>query len=297
MRIAVTGKTGQVVQSLMERSASTDIDLVPVGRPEVDLRWATDLTRELHAVRPSAVISAAAYTAVDLAESEPAVAEQINAVGAEIVARAAARVGIPIIHLSTDYVFSGSLGRAYREDDIADPVNVYGRSKLHGERLVAGANPDHVIIRTAWIYSPFGKNFARTMLSLAATRNEISVVSDQYGTPTNALDIADGIFVILRNLIANPDHKGMRGVFHMTSDGRSNWAEFATAIFTASAACGGPSALVRPILSSAYPTAARRPVNSLLNSTKLERIHGVRLPPWGNSLPATVARIVATGLQ
>jgi dTDP-4-dehydrorhamnose reductase len=166
-------------------------------------------------------------------------------------------------------------------------------SKLRGEQLVAAANPNHAILRTAWVYSPFGKNFARTMLSLAGNRDEISVVGDQRGAPSSALDIADGIFNVLCNLIARPDDAAIRGVFHMTGGGDTNWAEFAMAIFAASAANNGPFSQVRSIASSDYPTQARRPANSRLDNTKLERSHGVRLPLWRDSIPETIARILA----
>ena len=297
MRIAVTGKFGQVARSLVERGPNFDTEVLTLARPEVDLTRPHDLTDVLAALRPQALVSAAAFTAVDLAESEPALAYQINANGAEALAQAAARLQIPIVHLSTDYVFDGALDRPYREDDTPCPINVYGSSKLRGEQLVAAANPDHVIVRTAWVYSPFGKNFARTMLSLAGTRDEISVVSDQRGSPTNALDIADGIFNVLRNLIARPDDAAIRGVFHMTGDGETSWAGFAMAIFAASATGNGPFSQVRAIASSAYPTAARRPANSRLDNSRLARSHGVRLPPWRDSIPETISQILANDSQ
>ena len=204
MRIAVIGRLGQIAQSLVERGSSSNMEVVTLARPAIDLARPSDLTDVLGGLRPDAVVNAAAYTAVDLAESEPALAHQINAGGAEALAQAAARLRIPIVHLSTDYVFDGTLDRPYRERDAPRPVNLYGASKWRGEQLVAAANPDHAILRTAWVYSPFGKNFVRTMLSLAGGRDEISVVRDQRGTPSHALDIADGIFRVLRNLIARP---------------------------------------------------------------------------------------------
>lgn len=297
MRIAVTGRFGQLARSLVERGPSANMEVLTLARPAIDLARPHDLTDALAALRPQAVVSAAAYTAVDLAESEPQLAYQINANGAEALARATALLQIPIVHLSTDYVFDGTLDRPYCEDDPPSPINVYGSSKLRGEQLVAAANPNHVILRTAWVYSPFGKNFARTMLSLAGTREEVSVVSDQRGTPTNALDIADGIFTVLRNLITRPDDTAVRGVFHMTSDGETNWAEFAMAIFAASATCNGPFSQVRAIASSAYPTAARRPANSRLDNSRMARSHGVRLPLWRDSVPETISRILADDLQ
>jgi dTDP-4-dehydrorhamnose reductase len=297
MRIAVTGKSGQVARSLLERASAANVEVLTLARPVVDLTRPDEIEAALAALRAQAIVSAAAYTAVDLAENEPALAEQVNAAGAEAVARAAARLHIPIVHLSTDYVFDGTLDRPYREEDPTGPVSVYGRSKLHGERLVAAANPDHAILRTAWVYSPFGKNFARTMLSLADKREEIAVVSDQRGTPSNALDIANGIFAVVRNLIAKPQDSALRGVFHMTGGGETNWAEFATAIFAASTAVGGPSARVRPVPSSEYPTPARRPTNSRLDNARLAKAHNVRLPEWQGSLPETIARIVSQDFQ
>jgi len=297
MRIAVTGRFGQIARSLVERGPNANMEVLTLARPAVDLTRPHDLTDALAALRPQAVVSAAAYTAVDLAESEPQLAYQINANGAEALARATALLQIPIVHLSTDYVFDGTLDRPYREDDPPSPINVYGSSKLRGEQLVAAANPNHVILRTAWVYSPFGKNFARTMLSLAGTREEVSVVSDQRGTPTNALDIADGIFTVLRNLIARPDDAAIRGVFHMTSGGETNWAEFATAIFAASATSNGPFSQVRAIASSDYPTAARRPANSRLDNSRMAQSHDVRLPLWQDSVPETISRIVVDDFQ
>jgi dTDP-4-dehydrorhamnose reductase len=213
------------------------------------------------------------------------------------VARAAKELGVPVIHLSTDYVFDGRLDRPYRQDDATGPLGVYGKSKLAGEAAVAAGNGDHVILRTSWVYSPFGKNFVRTMLALAAKRDEIAVVSDQRGAPTNALDMADGILAVAKNLIAKPASPELRGVFHITGRGETNWAEFATAIFDASAAIGGPSARVLPIPASAYPTPARRPANSRLDNSHLAKVHGVRLPLWQQSLQDCVRRIVVQDHQ
>lgn len=293
MHIAVTGRNGQVVQSLLERGEALKLRISTLARPEVDLARPDEIEAVLLAHRPEAVVSAAAYTAVDLAESEPDLARQINAAGAGAVARAAARLKIPIVHLSTDYVFDGSLDRPYREEDSTGPIGAYGQTKLEGEVAVAAACENHVILRTAWVYSPFGKNFARTMLFLGSKRDEISVVCDQQGTPTNALDIADGIIAVVKNLVARPQATELRGVFHMTGGGETNWSEFAEAIFAVSAAIPGPTARVVPILSTSYPTPARRPANSRLDNAKLADAHGVRLPHWRLSLPHCIERLVA----
>lgn len=292
MRIAVTGRTGQVAQSLLERGRSAGVDIVTIGRPEVDLARPGDLQSALSELKPHAVVNAAAYTAVDLAESEPDRAYEVNCLGAAAVAASATKLNIPVLHLSTDYVFDGCLDRPYREDDPTNPTSIYGETKLSGEMAVAAANVNHVILRTAWVYSPFGKNFVRTMLSLAGERTEISVVSDQRGTPTSALDIADAILIIANNLIAQPTAPQLRGLFHMTGGGETTWAEFATAIFENSNALGGPTARVNPIPTSGYPTLARRPANSRLDNSRLGEVHGLRLPHWRHSVRACIERLV-----
>jgi dTDP-4-dehydrorhamnose reductase len=277
---------------LLERARSSKIDVRSVARPEMDMSQPETIEGALMEVGPDAIVNAAAYTAVDLAESEPSLAYKINGAGAEVAARAAARLGIPIVQLSTDYVFDGKLDRPFREDDPTIPLGVYGDSKLQGERAVAAANQNHAILRTAWVYSPFGKNFVGTMLALAGKREQVSVVSDQLGTPTNAFDVADGIIAVVRNLLDRPSAEELRGIFHMTSGGETNWAEFAKAIFAASAAAGGPSARILPISTSEYPTPARRPSNSRLDNSRLANVHGVRLPPWQQSLPGCVERLL-----
>jgi dTDP-4-dehydrorhamnose reductase len=297
MRIAVIGRQGQVAQALLERGVAAGLRIVPVGRPETDLAQPDNLLATLQAATPDAIVNAAAYTAVDRAEAEPDVARKVNDGGAGAVAHAAAALRVPLVHLSTDYVFDGRMGRAYREDDITAPINVYGDSKLAGERSVAGAHADSTILRLSWIYSPFGQNFVRTMLRLGAGRDEIAVVADQLGSPTNALDIADGILAVTRNLLDRPHDLALRGIFHMAAGGDTNWAEFARQIFTHSAALGGPSARVRDIASSAYPTAAARPLNSRLDKSKLQNIHGVSLSPWPRSLPDCVRRLVASDFK
>jgi dTDP-4-dehydrorhamnose reductase len=297
MRIAVTGRNGQVVQSLLERGKESNVEVLTVARPEVDLASPETVEKALIDLRPDTIVNAAAYTSVDLAEVKASRAYQINGVGAEAAARAAARLGIPIVQLSTNYVFDGNLDRPYREDDPTAPLGVYGDSKLRGERAVAAANNNHVILRTAWIYSPFGKNFARTMLALADKREQLSVVCDQRGAPTNALDIADGIIAVVRNLLDRPSARELRGIFHMTGGGETNWATFATAIFAASVEHGGPSAQVIPISTSEYPTSARRPANSRLDNGRLASVHGIRLPHWDQSLPDCIGRLITQDFQ
>jgi dTDP-4-dehydrorhamnose reductase len=298
MRIVVTGgPDGQVLLSLMERGSAAGHDIIALGRPELDLAGdAEAIDRVVEATRPDAIVSAAAYTAVDKAESERELAFAINGSGAGAVARAANRLAVPIVHISTDYVFDGVKPTAYSEDDPTQPVSVYGASKLAGEQAVLAESSNAAILRTAWVYSPFNANFVKTMLRLAGDRDEVGVVADQRGNPTSALDIADAILAVVGNLAASDDKK-LRGVFHMTGQGEASWAEFAERIFSSSAAAGGPSARVRPITTAEYPTPAARPANSRLDSSKLAHIHGPRLPDWRGSTDEVVRRLVAEMMQ
>lgn len=291
-RMVVTGQHGQVVQSLLERSRDDDrFNVVALGRPELDLSVPDSIEAALKNARPDVIVSAAAYTAVDQAEAEEEAATVINGVAAGKIATIAAKLNVPVIHLSTDYVFDGSKPAAYVETDPVAPLGAYGRSKFAGEIAIAEAAPNHVILRTAWVYSPFGKNFLKTMLRLAEGRDSINVVDDQVGNPTSALDIADGILRIAINLVAS-DHPRLRGIFHMTGSGRASWADFATEIFQVSAAQGGPFAEVGRIPSSAYPVPARRPANSCLDCRKLLENHDVVLPDWQTSTAQVVDRLL-----
>lgn len=294
-RMVVTGREGQVVRSLLERGALNDrFEIVALGRPEIDLRNPDGVGVAFRLAQPDIIVSAAAYTAVDRAETEEAEAHAINAIAPGRIVGVAADLGIPVIHLSTDYVFDGEKSGPYLETDPVGPASAYGRTKLAGERAVVEATDNHVILRTAWVYSPFGRNFLKTMLTLAESRDQVNVVDDQRGNPTSALDIADGILAIAGNLI-DSDAPQLRGIFHMTGSGSASWADFATEIFATSAKQGGPSAAVGRIPSSAYPTPARRPTNSQLDCGKLERVHGVRLDDWKCAAAETVARLVRDG--
>lgn len=291
MRLAVTGCNGQIARALIER-APADIAVITLARPSFDLSRPETIAGAVALARPDILINAAAYTAVDQAESEPEQAFAINAAGAGALAFAAHAIGTPIIQISTDYVFDGSGERPFREDDAIGPLGVYGRSKAEGEAAVAAANADHAILRTSWVYGPHGHNFLRTMLRLGETRDVVRVVDDQHGAPTSALDIADALIAIARRLHGSND-PALRGTFHMSASGSTNWAQFASAIFEASAARGGPSARVEPIPSAAYPTPARRPANSRLDCTKLREAYDLALPPWQDSVGEIVARCLA----
>jgi len=290
VRIVVTGQAGQVVTSLLERAGGQH-EVIALGRPTLDLADLASIEPALRAARPDVVVSAAAYTAVDKAESERAAAFAINGAGAGEVARVAHELLVPVIHISTDYVFDGTKSAPYVESDPVAPLGVYGESKLAGEQAVLAAHPGAVILRTAWVYSPFGANFVKTMLRLAESRDELGVVGDQIGNPTSALDIADAVIAVAEALVEHPSQT-TRGVFHMTGSGEGSWADLAEAVFAASAAAGGPSAKVNAIGTKDYPTPAARPANSRLECGALERAYGVRLPDWRQSVTQVVARLI-----
>jgi len=292
VRLLVTGRDGQVAASLLEAGqAHAGVEVVAIGRPDLDLARPEAVIDAIAAGKPDIVVSAAAYTAVDQAEDEPDIAFAVNATGAGKVAEAAARLGVPIIHLSTDYVFDGSGSRAYVETDTTAPLGVYGASKLAGELAVAAAGPRHLILRTAWVYSPFGRNFVKTMLRLAADRDEISVVADQWGNPTCALDIADAVLHAATMLHRERSFAAF-GTYHLAGTGETNWSGFARHILDTSRAAGGPWAQVRDIATKDYPTKARRPANSRLSSAKFAAVFGWSAPEWRQSTERVVRRIV-----
>lgn len=292
MKLLVTGREGQVVQSLIERTSQrSDLQVIALGRPELDLAKPETVHNAIEAIKPDFVISVAAYTAVDLAEDEQELAFAVNATGAQAVAETAKACNVPVIHLSTDYVFAGDADEPYVESDVTGPRSAYGRSKLEGERLVAQANPQHIILRTAWVYSPFGKNFVKTMLKLAEARDTLSVVSDQWGNPTSALDIADAIIQVADHLAATPDFSAY-GVYHLAGTGDTNWSGFARAIFSESARLGGSTATVTDIATADYPTKAARPGNSRLSTAKFQKAFNWSAPNWQLSLRDVVAKLV-----
>jgi len=290
IRVAVTGARGQVATALVER-AGPEIEIVTPSRPDFSLEDRASVLSGVEAARPDVVINAAAYTAVDKAEAEEGLALSVNGEGAGHVAEAAARIGAPLLQLSTDYVFDGALDRPYREDDPPRPTSAYGRSKLLGERLVAERCADSVILRTAWLFSPWGANFVRTMLSLNATRDEVSVVADQRGNPTSALDLAAALIAVAVR-VREDSSPALRGVFHMTGSGEATWADFAEAIFAEAAARGRRQTRVKRITTADYPTPASRPANSRLDNGKLRRVYGLELPDWRKSLTACCARLI-----
>ena len=292
MRIAVTGRNVQLARSLQERAADdAAINLVYLGRPELDLSRPESIAPALAACGADLVVNAAAYTEVDRAEGEADAAFAVNAAGAGAVARAAHDLGLPVIQVSTDYVFDGEARTPYTETSPTNPVSVYGASKLAGEAAVADANRQHLIVRTAWVYSPFGKNFVKTMLRLAGERDSLRVVDDQTGNPTSALDLADGILAAAGAVLQPGFDKW--GIYNIAGTGSTSWAGFAAHIFEESGRAGGASARIEPIPGSEFVTAAKRPSNSRLDCTKAEEIFGYRAPDWRQSCSLVVNRLRA----
>jgi dTDP-4-dehydrorhamnose reductase len=292
--VLVVGRSGQLALSLAERAERRGVELIFAGRPDLDVLDPDALRRAVAGSGANVVINAAAYTAVDKAEDEPEAAYAINAVAPGLLAEAAQENGARLIHVSTDYVFDGAGDRPWREDDPTGPASVYGRSKLAGEQAVGAVLADHVIVRTAWVYSPFGSNFVRTMLNLARTRPALRVVDDQIGNPTSALDLADGLLAILAAWQDAPA-RGLGAAYHLAGAGAASWADFAQEIFALSKARGGPSAEVSGIASAEWPAKAPRPLNSRLNSELFAETFFYRAPPWQESLLTVVDRILTAG--
>jgi dTDP-4-dehydrorhamnose reductase len=286
--ILVIGETGQLARSLAE----ADPGLIVWGRERVDLADPQAAEEAVAASGARLVVNAAAYTAVDQAEAEPELAHRVNAEGTGALARGAARAGAGFVHVSTDYVFDGTKAGEYHEDDPVAPLGAYGASKLAGERAVAEATPRALILRTAWVYSPFGKNFVKTMLRLA-DRERLTVVADQRGKPTSALDIAEAILAIAPRLTEAPEGDRAWSVFHYAGAGATTWAGFAEAVFEDALARGMiPSApQVAHITTAEYPTPAQRPANSALDCSRFETEFGIGTVPWRRALARVMDRL------
>ena len=284
MRIAVTGSKGQVATSLIER-AGANAEVVALGRPAFDLIDRAAVVAGLEAARPDVVVNAAAYTAVDKAETDIDAARRLNADVPRIFAEEAARSGAALVHYSTDYVFDGTKEGAYIETDETNPQNVYGLTKLEGEQAIAATGCAHLILRTSWVYGRRGKNFLLTMLKLGGERPELRVVADQIGAPTWSKTIAVATsHIIAQALAADAADWWERrsGVYHFTAAGATSWHGFAEAIFVN--AMGGRAPKVVPIPATDYPVPATRPANSRLSHDKLTEAFRLRLPDWADAL-------------
>jgi dTDP-4-dehydrorhamnose reductase len=294
LKILVFGAGGQVGHEVCRASWPGSFTLVPLDRTAGDVTNPTLVSTVIARHRPDLVINLAAYTAVDRAESEPETAWAVNCAGAANIAAICGDTATPLVHLSTDYVFDGRNSEPYREEDVVNPLNVYGSSKEAGERAVRAATPCHIILRTAWVYGAHGTNFVKTMLRLGAERPVLRVVSDQRGCPSAAADIAAALMTI-----AGEISRGRTdwGTFHFAGGGSTSWHRFAEEIFSLAEGFGAwpgrPRPRVEPITTDQYPTAARRPMNSVLDSRKIAAL-GIVPPPWQSGLPAVVRELVAS---
>jgi dTDP-4-dehydrorhamnose reductase len=301
-KILLTGKNGQVghdLQGLLPRLG----EIVALDRQQLDLSRPDEIRRVIRGIRPTLIVNAAAYTAVDLAEKEPSLAQAINAEAPAIMAEETKRIGAALIHYSTDYVFDGSKNSPYEETDPTNPINVYGKTKLAGEQAIRDSGVHHLIFRTAWLYSTRGKNFLLTILRLATEREELRIVNDQIGAPTWSREIASATAEVLEKLFDRTGNASAwaesSGTYHMTAGGETSWFEFAKAIldkakkqatspapWSAAATHGKPllSREVTPITTAEYPTPARRPAYSVLSNTHIARTFGIELADWRTQL-------------
>lgn len=273
--ILVTGANGQLGQSVKEISVNyPHLAFTFVSRTELDITNKEEVKTYFEKYSFDAVVNCAAYTAVDLAETEVENARLVNAIATKYLAEATAQKAIPFIHISTDYVFDGTVSTPRLETDQVNPIGVYGQTKLEAEELALAINPQSIILRTAWVYSKYGKNFVKTMLLLFSEKEEIGVINDQIGSPTNAVDLADAIAQILSQ------EQLVYGIFNYSNEGECSWFEFASKIKELS----NSSIKINPIPSSAYQTPAKRPAYSLLNKTKIKQTFNISIPNWEESL-------------
>ena len=287
-RVLVIGREGQLARELARARWPDHWSTTFAGRPELDLRFPDRAAAAVVASAPDLVVNAAAYTNVDLAESEPDLARLINATGPAAVAAACAKIGAPLVSISTDYVFDGTKPGPYLEDDAVHPLGAYGRSKAEGEALIREALAEHLILRTSWVFSPFGTNFVRTMMRLGDERAALRIVMDQRGCPTGAADLAGAVVSLCAAVAA-----GQRrfGTYHVANTGATSWYDMARAIFGGLAARGERVPQLVPIASAEYPTKAARPANSVLDCGRLRSTFGITLRPWQDALEECVSEL------
>ncbi len=296
MKILLFGKGGQVGWEL-QRSLAPLGELVALDFDSADFcgdfSQPEALADTVRAVRPDVIVNAAAHTAVDKAESEPALARTLNATAPGVLAREAATLGAWLVHYSTDYVFDGSGSTPWQETDSPAPLNVYGQTKLEGEQLVAQHCTKHLILRTSWVYAARGGNFAKTMLRLAQERDRLTVIDDQFGAPTGAELLADVTAHAIRHLQQHPEHAGL---YHLAAAGHTTWFSYANEVLAGARAAGvaikTEASAVEAVPSSAFATPARRPHNSRLDTRKLQTTFGLRLPPWQQGVARMLAEIL-----
>ncbi len=295
-RILVAGQSGQLAHALGSLGRQRQAEIIVLGRPIIDIADRASVDRALVACNPDVVINAAAYTAVDRAEQDAPLAFRINGLGAGNVADAAAARYIPVIHVSTDYVFDGLKATAYTEDDPVLPLSVYGASKAAGETAVRRANPKHLILRTSWVYGRHGANFVKTMLRLAGEAKPVRVVADQYGCPTAAEDLARAI-LDLSAKVSDATADVPWGTYHLAGTGTATWHGIADKVFAACAANGRKVSQLEAIATDGYPLPARRPANSVLDCSKINAAFGITLPHWTDGLNRCLADLGVTARE
>jgi dTDP-4-dehydrorhamnose reductase len=287
--VLLLGAGGQLGQEIVARAAAMKVDVIARARRETDIADRNAVAAALGAAKAGLVINAAAYTKVDKAESEKDEAHRANVIGAGIIAEACAAADIPLIHLSTDYVFDGAKPSPYVESDSASPLGVYGATKLTGEQAIRARHDKHLIVRTSWVYGIYGSNFLKTILRLADERDELRIVADQHGSPTSTRDLAD----ILLQLAPRLRDGAPWGTYHLTGDGATTWHDFAAEILKAREARTGKRPKLIPITTADYPTAARRPVNSVLDNALFRAAFGLKARPWQVAVRETVDLLLA----
>jgi dTDP-4-dehydrorhamnose reductase len=283
MKILLIGKNGQVGWEL-RRTLAPLAEVVAVDYPEINLTDTPALRQFMAGTRPAVVVNAAAYTAVDKAETETELCRQVNAVAPGVLAEEAKKIGALMVHYSTDYVFDGAKTSPYVETDAPNPLGVYGRSKLEGDRAVKASGADHLIFRLCWVYGARGQNFMLTMQRLAREREKLRVVGDQSGCPTWSRMIAETTALALKQILAGADRSVFNGEYHLAAGGKANWHEFASRIIEWMPEAERKCRAVEKITTPEYPTPARRPANSVLDCGKLRKTFGLRLPDWEASL-------------
>ena len=290
MDVLLTGGAGQIGTELLRQPWPHGVILHAPDRGALDLANPASITEVLESRRWSAIISSGAYTAVDRAEADVEIAWRVNALAPAVMAYHANRAGIPIVHVSTDYVFDGTKDGFYDEGDPVAPINVYGASKEGGEQAIRTARKQHAIVRTAWVVSSHRENFLKTMLRLARERHEVAIVADQRGCPTFAGDVAAALMLVTVKLVEDP---ALSGTYHFVNAGEASWSEFAEAVFAASADLNGPTARVRGISTADYPTPAIRPANSRLATSAIQETFGIVPRPWSIPLRETLMELSA----
>ena len=298
MKILLLGKDGQVGWEL-QRALAPLGTLVAAGRAQADLGEPERVADFIRAQAPDLIVNAAAYTAVDKAETDAHTAFRINAEAAGVIAAEAARAGAWLVHYSTDYVFDGEQSAPYTETDAVNPLSVYGRSKLEGENLIRAHCPRHLIFRTCWVHAARGGNFAKTMLRLATEREELKVVCDQFGAPTSAELIADVTALAVHRLLAQDDPAALAGTYHLAAAGTTSWHGYAQYVLEQARERGMPVRVapdrLLPIPAADYPTPARRPRNSMLDTTRLQQAFQLQLPDWRHHVARLVAELAERG--